>query len=75
MHDLEKLRRPAQILADEIDRIANLETPIDITIPRDRLAGLLYALRDHEAIYSMVRENLPEHLLRSIVGVPETAAY
>jgi len=59
IHDLEKLRRPTQKIADEIDRLANLDPPIEIALPRKKLPELLGALRGHEVL-SLILENLPE---------------
>ena len=59
VHDLEKLRRPAQILADEVDRIAQRKTPVEIVIPRDRLPILLGALKGHREARALLHECAP----------------
>ena len=68
VHDLEKLRKPAQILADEIDRIANLETPVEITITKDQLPILLSALKGREKALALLKNSIPNfsELVRDI---------
>ncbi len=73
MHDLEKLRRPAQILADEIDRIANLEPPIEITIPREQLPVLVAALEGKKAALSLITDSVPD-LAEIMAGLTTEAA-
>jgi len=73
IHDLEKLRRPAQQIADEIDRLALLEPPVEISIPSKRLPELLGALRGHDVL-SLILENLPEELVTSTAQVAGPAA-
>ena len=72
VHDLDKLRRPAQILADEIDRIANLELPIAITITRDQLYILLGALKGKEKALAVLRDSIPD--LEDAIGGTQTVA-
>ena len=73
VHDLEKLRKPAQILADEIDRIANLETPIEITIAKDQLPILLSALKGREKALALLRNSIP-NFLELVRDIDEAAA-
>ncbi len=49
-----------QILADEIDRIANLETPVEIVVSKEQLPILITALRGKREAMALFRESVPD---------------
>lgn len=60
MHYLGILRKPAQILADEIDRITILEVHIEVVVTCDQLSTLLCALKGKEKVLALLRDNIPD---------------